>query len=233
MSRHSELHYDYRARARRLEDVIAAAIGLRQLLVDAHQGAQHFLAAPENVSAERVSGGETVERNSSVEAGMFARAWVMDALHQVDGELDDVGGRHGSLAVIHAELSKLASAGRQAAADEEPKRTNMVDCQACTRTITMTPNDRPRGGYCMACHRAWKRLEAEWDGPGGPDRLEFERTRAKWASLDEPTEVRSTIGGVDITRNGVTVSVPRSLIVAYGPSGPPEDEIARLFEGAH
>lgn len=234
MSRHSELHHTYRRRATRLTDAAVALAEIQQLLIDAHNGAQLMITSTASRSTgETVSGGETIHKNTPTEAAMFARAWALDALDVVDEQLDDLlDPITGVVVTIRTELTKLAAAGRQATATEATPRTNMVDCTACGRTITMTPTDRPRGGYCNGCDSAWRRQVNAHVGPGAPDRAVFERARARWSELDdEPLEVRSVIGEMQVTRGGVTLTLtPGQMahLLAFGPT-PPEAEIEKLF----
>lgn len=52
-----------------------------------------------------------------------------------------------------------------------PRRVSSVaSCEACTRDVLCTPEDRLVSGYCGACYRAWVRA-------GRPDRANFARER--------------------------------------------------------
>lgn len=215
MSRHSELHHDYRARATRLQEHAASIVALQQLLVDAHTAAAVLLSAGSGEASERVSGGDT---SNPVLDRVFARAWVQTHLADVDQHVVDMAA---SVIAAQRVLTQLAAAGRRSSGSEAPPRTNMVDCQACQRTITMTPDDRPRGGYCNACRMAWQRLQHAHEGPGAPDRVVFERNRAKWAGLDDPPVVRTAGSRItEITRDGVTVAVTEAQSAALLAGGP-------------
>ena len=240
MTRHSETHHEYQRRMRRLSTIIAQLTELQGLLADAHDAAQFFLSGTSSGLTERVSGGDT---SKPTESALFARAWVFDKLATVDAQLTrmdefdpgKLGLDLGAVVVMKRELSRLVSAGVQSTEDDAPPRTNMVDCTACGRTITMTPNDRPRGGWCSACVMAFRRLELQHVGPGAPDRAQFERNRAKWSGLeDDPVEIRSRIDRMEITRYGETRTLSLAAVArlaSFGPI-PPEEEILRAFEDA-
>lgn len=86
----------------------------------------------------------------------------------------------------HHDYTTAAARALRAAADaigELMERLDAIDrlatlhrtdpsghCNACTRWVEGTANDRLRAGYCAACYRAWDRA-------GRPDRVQFERTR--------------------------------------------------------
>ena len=227
MTRHSELHQDYTRQATKLQALIAAATELQHLQAHAFGGAQVLMSAGSGEASERVSGGD---RSDPVLDRVFARAWAATHLADLDDALDAATA---SLTQARAHASSLASAGRKGDQTEAPTRTNMVDCIACQRTITMTSEDRPRSGYCNACRMAWQRLTKAHTGPGAPDRVRFEHNRAVWAGFTDDAPVVRTAGSriTEITRNGRTVSVTAAQsaeLLAHGPSIP-VTEIEALF----
>lgn len=205
--RHSELHWEYRRRASKVAAIVNAMADVQSMLVEAHTAAQFVLSDQGSGSTERVSGGDT---SRPTEAAFAQRFWARSKLDEVDAILErllstpGVAERTGELDVLRHRLTQLAAAGMERdKADVEP-RSNLTDCLACERVILGTAEDPVRKGYCNACDVAWRRYQDRWEGPGGPDRAVFERTRrgkgAEQARVDPTRSLVSsvTVDGVDV-----------------------------------
>lgn len=234
LTRHSELHHEYRRRASRVAAIVSAISEIQGLLIDAHNAAQHVLAAPSSGLSERVSGGNT---SAPTESAFMARLWVQDGFDEIDEILDRLltrpgaPERNGELDRLQQRLTQLKQAGiERDRADVEP-RSNMVDCLACERLILGTSDDPVRKGYCNACDVAWRRLQREWTGPGAPDRAMFERSR-RGADRDPSVRVlvdpaRSVVSSVNV--DGVDVAITSAESAELLIDGVPSPERVRVL----
>lgn len=161
---------------------------------------------------ERTSGGDTSRPTEAsylaIEGRIESREGDDEArrvgMAAVENSLAVIGG---AITQIHAELSILAAPLTRT---DPPKRTNMVDCQACDRPVANTPDDRLRSGYCTACYHSWRRQ-------GMPDRPHFERMRAKHNGDAARVAMRDDGTGAKVTLavNGLEVTLPPHLEAEY------------------
>lgn len=99
---------------------------------------------------------------------------VAETLLNVFGALSEAAGVLGR---VDRWLDHLAVDGERAVVRAAVKEG---DCSCCERTVTGTPNDRMRSGFCHACHQAWRRWQEEHPDPSGDPgarRIEFVRER--------------------------------------------------------
>jgi hypothetical protein len=199
-------------------------------------------------SSEPVSGGDV---SRPVEAAVIALEAAMDSRTTtivVDGETVTQSLQTGMAVVdqnlkqieesfrdIEIALSRLIAPLVRAAA--MPTRTNMDTCQACDCTVTNTPADRIKSGYCRACYQAWLRADR-------PDRPGFERERLETATRDDHSRVVAVDRSVDhtpcveVTSGGVTVTLQGELagelrrLQQEHPGGVPVNELRRLHIAA-
>jgi hypothetical protein len=229
VTRPSELHRQFRDRRSHLLGLVERVTALLTEL-DAAQTGAALLMSPGGASiAERVSGGDT--HSDPVLAEFFAREFAAKVLANVDDELATIyAGAYGA----RRELERLSPIGRMGETAEKPERPK-VACKACERVIAMTANDRPRGDYCQACYRAWLRVEAAWEGPGGADRAQFERDRAKWSGISEDRTLVRTDGSrvTSMFFQGREYNLTwrqQEELARLGPAVP-DDVLARILSG--
>lgn len=155
---------------------------------------------------ERVTRTEPVFEDEARRVGMAA----------VENSLAVIGG---AITEAHAELSILAAPLTRR---DPPKRTNMVDCEACDRPVANTPDDRLRSGYCTACYHAWRRQ-------GMPDRVQFERNRPKHGGdrVRIGTRDDGRHQSIELTYSGATIQLPPHLAAEFTQLSP-DDQILEL-----
>lgn len=222
-------HVRRRRQERNLALIALQASRLSGTLAQAYSAVE--LTLPDGYPSGRgepISGGDT--SNPVLEAILTHEAHLESVEGDDEARLVGLAAVDTSLTVAlaalgeaHAELSRLAARLHGGKALE---RSNIVDCEACGRSVANTPNDRLRKGYCNACRMAWERQ-------GQPDRVAFNRTRRDIDTAPTPLVRTSGAEVVDLTHAGVTVRLPVDLAFEWHTLEQPTDEdIARLHAEA-